>query len=209
MPQLTMIFDAEGTPLPESTVAEGFRLRTVADSELVPYNELRGSVKFAAWDTEKLRNFRSKVLPDGILLIEETATGRFAASATAETTDMPDHPEIGVLGWVMTHPDFRGRHLGRSVSVAAMHRLYDAGYRAFSLLTDDFRLAAVKTYLELGWKPWLYLEEMEARWRALAAKFGRSFDSLGCLPEKCIFPPRERGHRCPVLADPEIGRTKT
>ena len=187
-----MIFDAENTPLPESAVAAGFRLRSVADSELASYNELRISVDFAAWDAEKLRKFRSKVLPDGIFLIEEVATGRFAASATAETTDMPDHPEVGVLGWVMTHPEFRGHRLGRSVSVAAMRRLYAAGYRAFSRLTDDLRLAAVKMYLDLGWKPWLYLADMEARWRALAEKFGREFDSLGCLPEKCIFPTRQR-----------------
>ena len=190
MPQLKMIFNAETTPLPELTVAEGFRLRTIADSELSLYNELRTSVGFPAWEPDYLQKFRGKVLPDAMFLIEETATGRFAASATAETTDMPALASLGVLGWVMTHPDLRGHHLGRSVSVAAMHRLYEAGYRAFSLLTDDFRLGAVKTYLKLGWKPWLYLEEMEGRWRALAEKFGLDFDSLGCLPEHCTFPPK-------------------
>ena len=190
MPQLKMIFDAETTPLPELTVAPGFSLRTIADSELDPYNELRASVGFSVWEPEQLLKFRSKVLPDSMFLIVDNSTGRFAASATAEKTDMQDHTELGVLGWVMTHPDFQGHHLGRSVSVAAMHRLYDAGYRAFSLLTDDFRLAAVKTYLKLGWKPWLYLEEMEGRWRALAEKFGLDFDSLGCLPEHSTFPPK-------------------
>ena len=97
---------------------------------------------------------------------------------------MPEFPHIGVLGWVMTHPDFRGHHLGYSVSVASMHRLYEKGYRMFSLLTDDFRLAAVKTYLNLGWKPWLYLPEMEGRWRALAETLKRDYDSLGALPER-------------------------
>ena len=72
-----------------------------------------------------------------------------------------------------------------------MHRLYEAGYRAFSLLTDDFRLAAVKTYLDLGWKPWLYLDDMEGRWRALAEKFNRDFDSLGCLPQQTSFPDKK------------------
>ncbi len=191
MPQLRMIFNAENTPLPELTVADGFRLRTIADSELDSYNGLRSSVDFNAWDAETLHKFRSKVLPDSMLLIEEVATGRFAASATAETTDMPEFPQVGVLGWVMTHPDFRGHHLGRSVSVAAMRRLYEAGYRAFSLLTDDFRLAAVKTYLELGWKPWLYLPEMKERWRALAETLKHDYGSLGALPEKCTFPSRK------------------
>ena len=188
MQQLKMIFNAENTPLPELTIAEGFRLRTITDSELDAYNELRTSADFNAWDAETLHKFRSKVLPDSIFLIEEAATGRFAAAATAETTDMPEFPQVGVLGWVMTRPDFRGRHLGRSVSVAAMHRLYETGYRTFSLLTDDFRLAAVKTYLDLGWKPWLYLDDMESRWRDLANIFNRDFDSLGCLPEHCSFP---------------------
>ena len=191
MPQLKMIFNAETTPLPELTVAPGFSLRTIADSELDPYNELRASVGFPVWDPEQLSKFRSKVLPDSMFLIVDNSTGRFAASATAEKTDIQAHSELGVLGWVMAHPDFQGHHLGGSVSVAAMHRLYEAGYRAFSLLTDDFRLAAVKTYLKLGWKPWLYLEEMEGRWRALAEKFGLDFDSLGCLPEQCTFPPRK------------------
>ena len=191
MPQLKMIFNAETTPLPELTVAEGFRLRTIANSELDLYNELRTSVGFPAWEPDYLQKFRGKVLPDAMFLIEEISTGRFAASATAETTDMPEFASVGVLGWVMTHPDLRGHHLGRSVSVAAMHRLYDAGYRAFSLLTDDFRLAAVKTYLELGWKPWLYLEEMEGRWRALADTLKRDYNSLGVLPEQCSFPPRK------------------
>ena len=188
MPQLKMIFNAETTPLPELTVAEGFRLRTIADSELALYNELRTSVGFPAWEPDYLQKFRGKVLPDAMFLIEEISTGRFAASATAETTDVPAFASLGVLGWVMTHPDLRGHHLGRSVSIAAMHRLYEAGYRAFSLLTDDFRLAAVKTYLDLGWNPWLYLPEMEGRWRALAETLKRDYDSLGALPEKCEFP---------------------
>ena len=54
-----------------------------------------------------------------------------------------------------------------------------------------FRLAAVKTYLDLGWKPWLYLDDMEGRWRALAEKFNRSFDSLGCLPQETSFPDKK------------------
>ena len=182
MAQLKMIFNSENTPLPELTIAEGFRLRSIADSELEEYNALRVAVGFPAWDSEALRNFRIKVLPDSLFLIEHSADGRFAASAAAQKTNMAIFPGAGVLGWVMAHPDFRGRRLGCSVCIAAMHRLYDAGYRSFALLTDDFRLAAVKLYLDLGWKPWLYLDDMEARWRELAVKLNRDFDSLGCLP---------------------------
>lgn len=189
MAQLKMIFNAETTPLPELKIAEGFRLRTIQDEELERYNQLRTSVEFPAWEKAYLTEvYRKKVLPDALFLIEETGTGRFAASAGAETTDMPEHPEVGVLGWVMTHPEMRGYSLGKAVSVAVMHRLYREGYRAFSLLTDDFRVAALKTYLSLGWKPWLYLDDMEDRWRAIADVLKKDFDSLGCLPADCTFP---------------------
>ena len=68
MPQLKMIFNAETTPLPELTVAPGFSLRTIADSELNPYNELRASVGFPGWEPDQLLKFRSKVLPDSMFL---------------------------------------------------------------------------------------------------------------------------------------------
>lgn len=188
MPQLKMIFNAVETPLPELTVAEGFVLRPLEDSELDAYNELRESVGFPAWTPEYLAQFRNKVLKDALFVIEDKATGRLCASASAEKTDMADHPELGVLGWVMTHPDYTGKRLGRSVSVAVMHRLYQEGYRAYSLLTDDFRLPAVSTYLKLGWQPLLYLEDMEGRWRALADIFKLDFAALKCLPADAVYP---------------------
>lgn len=188
MPQLKMLFNANKNPLPELEIAEGFYLDTVKDSDLEQYNELRKSVNFPEWTAEYLQTFRGKVLNDAMFVIREKTSGKFCAAATAETTDMKEYPQIGVLGWVMTHPDFRGHHLGKSVSIAAMHKLYAENYRTFSLLTDDFRLAAVKTYLNLKWQPWLYLDDMEGRWHALAEKLERNYDDFNCIPEKTDFP---------------------
>ncbi len=188
---LRMIFNAETTPLPKIALTPEFRLRTIADSELETYNDLRASVEFPRWEFSYLREFRNKVLPDSILVVEEIATGRLAASACAERTDFPEHPELGVLGWVINHPDFRGKRLGRSVSAAVMHRLYAVGYRNFSLLTQDFRLPALHVYLDMGWKPWLYKEDMRERWRMIAKNMGLKGEIPGCLPENPEFlPPR-------------------
>ena len=183
MPQLKMIFNSNTAPMPELIIPEGFTLRALRDGDLAAYNRLRASVEFNTWTAEELAAYRKKALPEGSLVIVSDQTGEFAASAGAETTDMPEYPRFGVLGWVMTDPKFNGHHLGRVVSVAAMHRLHQAGYRIFTLLTDDFRTPALATYLKLGWRPWLFEGDMEARWRAIAARLGRSFESLHAVTD--------------------------
>ena len=95
---------------------------------------------------------------------------------------------------MIAHPDFRGKHLGKAASVAAMHHLYRAGYRAFSLLTDDFRAAALKTYLSLGWRPWLYLEDMEERWRKIAEVLNMNYVDFDALPLEFNFPGKADGN---------------
>ena len=181
MEQLRMIFEADNTELPVLSVAEGFRLRTISEGDLEKYSALRVSVDFSAWTQEDYRNYQQSVLPEGLFLIEEISSGKFAASAGAERSAQTD---TGVLGWVIAHPDFRGKQLGRAVCVAAMQRLYQEGYRKFLLSTDDFRIPAIKTYLKMGWKPLLYQDDMEPRWRSIADKVECSFESFQALSSK-------------------------
>jgi len=46
-----------------------------------------------------------------------------------------------------------------------MQRYASAGYRHVYLKTDDWRLPAIKTYLKLGFLPFLFSPDMEGRWR--------------------------------------------
>ncbi len=172
--------------MPPVALAAGFRIRAVEASELEIYNRLRVCVSWPGWEPGQWENFRKKALPGGVLAAEECSTGRLTASACAESTDFPEYPELGVLGWVICDPEFSGRRLGRSVSVAAMHVLRAAGYRKFSLRTDDFRTAALKTYLRLGWRPWLWAEDMEARWRAIAAALAMNYDDFHPLAADAV-----------------------
>ena len=191
MAQLKMIFNAETTPLPRREIPAGFRLRALAENELELLNGLRLSAGFVSWTPDQLRQLFERALPEGILLFEDTAAGRLAASATAAASKLADHSGHGSLDWVMAHPDYRGRHLGSAVCTLVMQKLYAAGYRTFVLLTDDHRLPAITVYLRLGWHPWLYQEDMGSRWRIVAEKLDRSFDSLGALPPDSVFPARQ------------------
>ena len=73
--------------------------------------------------------------------------------------------------------------LGAAVSAKVTNRLVEEGYSTPGLETEDFRLAAINIYLKLGWRPYLYLDDMESRWRTTYERLGRPF-----LREQCLDP---------------------
>ncbi len=191
MGQLRMIYVANGeTPLPEVKLAPGFSLRCLCKDELPAYNELRRKTDFEEWDGKTFDSETAPQLSGGHLVIVETATGRLAASATAEKPVPAHFHGLGLLGWVMCHPDFRGQRLGYAACAAVMRLLHVHGFRAFILATDDFRVPAVKTYLNLGWQPWLTEPGMAGRWRELADVYKCSYESFRPLPAT-FEPPRK------------------
>lgn len=78
-------------------------------------------------------------------------------------------PHLHMVGVLQGH---RGKKLGYWASLAAMHQLAREGAKEVSLLTDDFRLAAVKTYLGLGFEPYLVHENQRERWPKTFAALG-------------------------------------
>ena len=57
-----------------------------------------------------------------------------------------------------------------AVSAAATTRLIEEGYRHIHLYTEDWRLAALKVYLKLGYIPLLYAPDMLERWRIICTQ---------------------------------------
>jgi len=86
--------------------------------------------------------------------------------ATAAAWQVDSVPaDTGYLHMVGALPAYKGRQLGRVICLAALHRLQQEGFSKVGLNTDDFRLPAIKTYLELGFVPDLSIHEsMQARW---------------------------------------------
>lgn len=187
MSQLRMIYLVDNSsPLPDPAPAEGFVLRNTDKSELAAYSALRLSAGFNEWQESDYDDLSTRLVDgrNGHFVIEEIATGRMVAAADAVVVQTELLDGMGVLGWVMSSPDYRGKRLGYSVCAAVMQHLAKHGFHALQLSTDDHRVPAIKTYLNLGWRPWLYEPDMEERWRALAEICGRSFESLRALPEK-------------------------
>lgn len=134
-----------------------------------------GLAGFSGWDGAKLRQWLDRTLPDGLFFAVHLPSNLIVASAMAVHNPNPDHPFGGELGYVAGDPAHRGKGLGLAVCGAVVRRFLRAGYRHIYLKTDDHRLAAIKTYLRLGFQPYLFREDMLARWEAVCRQISWPF----------------------------------
>ncbi len=171
MKQLHMVYLAEyGMPaMPK--VADGFTLRPYRHEDEKSYLALRVASGFTEWNSRALFEYMQRVLPDGCMVIAD-ADNNIVAAATAQLYTQTLWPYNGVIGWVMSTPEVRGKGLGKAVVAAATRRLLTYGFKRAMLTTDDFRDAAVAVYLKLGWRPWMVDDDMPARWAAMYEKLG-------------------------------------
>jgi mycothiol synthase len=68
------------------------------------------------------------------------------------------------------------------VCAEVTRRLLSAGYREIYLQTDDWRLPAIKTYLNLGYVPLLCEPDMEERWRLVCRNLDLGYEDVGARP---------------------------
>ena len=93
--------------------------------------------------------------------------------ATASAYERPAFlPGASMIHYVATRPAHAGKRLGHAATLAALHHMVAEGWKAAWLSTDDFRLAAIKVYLDLGFRPLVGDESHRSRWPAVFAKLG-------------------------------------
>ncbi|MBV7331728.1 GNAT family N-acetyltransferase [Chloroflexi bacterium TSY] len=160
---------------PEVHVPAGYTLRTHQPGDEPGFYKVMDLAGFKDWDDGVLRPWLSKILPDGWFLIIHQKSEEIVATAMANHNPKDLHPFAGELGWVAANPDHGGKGLGMAVCASVVRRLLKGGYRHFYLNTDDWRLPAIKTYLKLGWVPFLYEPDMEERWRDVCRQLDWEF----------------------------------
>lgn len=91
----------------------------------------------------------------------------------ATTTAFFMDNETPLIHMVAANPEVKGKGLGLSMTLYALHKLKsEMGDRKMlgRLRTDDWRLPAVLCYLRAGFQPVLFDVGMEERWRAICEK---------------------------------------
>ena len=169
MSQLKMHFSAAriaATPAP--VVPAGFQLRSYRPNEDDEgYIRLMHSAGFTSWSVESIQRTRARALPEGLFFLVDERTGTLACTAVANRAGIPGYSDGGEFGWLATAPEFRGRGLSRVIHDAVVRRYRQEGYQNLYLLTDDFRLPALKLYLGKGWEPIVCDDDAQARWAAV------------------------------------------
>ena len=176
-------------------LAEGYRLRTYRYGDGGSYLALMKRVGFD-WDEKMLNRTLNSMLPDGLFFVEHEATASIVATTVAGHGSSAFHPMGGELGWVGVDPEHRGKRLGIVVCDAVLRRFIEAGYQDILLRTDEYRLPALKTYLDLGFRPLIRDDEMAERWTIAFGSLGMSAADLEtCAVEAKVSDSARDGYR--------------
>jgi mycothiol synthase len=151
--------------LPPLIVPDGFAIRTWRDGDEIAWGAIMdppGAIPIlGGWTPQAVRtrhvdhpSFRPEWTFLVVPINDPDGTPIASATSWREVGAQPGH---GAIHMVAALSAWRGRGLGRAVTLAAMHALAARGDVTATLKTDDWRIAAIRTYLGLGllpvWRP--------------------------------------------------------
>lgn len=160
---------ASSTPLARLSLPDGFSITRYSK----PEDELEwieccknGLVADDAAGKERFErdvvNRKDVNFPDDVLFLD--FNGEHIATATL--TRCPEKNSAG-LHMVGMKSEYRGRGFIKYLNNAAVKILVDDGVDYVDLLTSEWRVNAIRSYLSQGFLPVEYAEGMEERWRSV------------------------------------------
>ncbi len=158
--------------LPElPLLPEGYILRAAEPADDYQLAELLGAAfPDSEWSAERAKKeftedpnvFKTFVIEKGDVLV----------AASTVLLSPKDMPGTGIVHWVGGLPAEKGKRFGYVVVLATLHEFVRIGCKDSLLRTDDIRLPAIKTYLNLGFKPDYIDDTHRARWSAVYTNLG-------------------------------------
>ena len=125
--------------------------------------------EFTVDDWQKVILDREGYRPDRVFFIREKLSGEICATASAVRGGGAEH---GYLHFVGVRPKWAGRKLGFYVSCVATESFKADGCTDAALNTDAHRLAALKTYLRIGYRPQARHEAHGEIWKKVLGQIG-------------------------------------
>ena len=158
---------------------EGYSIRIYKPGDEFRFFELMQFGEFGPWDDDKLTYNLNRIIPAGWFFIDCMSSQRPVATAMCLHNYSGDAPFTGDVGWLACDPDHRGKGLGFPITAYVTNRFLAAGYSMIQLHTEYYRLAAIKTYLKVGYVPVVNNDSMKVMWRDICQSLDWDFS-----PEK-------------------------
>jgi len=158
--------------VPAIPVPEGYLLRTFRDGDEADLGRIYQASDLGSETAEAVRERMfgdACFTPERLIVVEHEG----GLVATAAAWIKPHDPGVGYLHMVGVLPGHRGKKLGALVTVAAIRYTHQEGFAVQRLETDDWRVPAVKLYLDLGYYPLSLDDTHPGRWQALAEQLNR------------------------------------
>jgi len=140
-------------PIPAPAMPKGFDVRSMMGEQDVL---ARASVQYAGYASEApfekylqryLDFMRSSVYDPALDIVTVCPDGRFGSFCIVWTDPVNG---VGLVEPVGTHPEFRGKGLGKAVVYAGLRRLQERGMHTAILCTSENNIPAVKLYESIG-----------------------------------------------------------
>lgn len=171
LPQLRMGYTPAAPPAVDG-LPSGYQLRTFQVGNEQGWLELlNANGELGEWNLERIAG----VLGGGLKKQFFVAAGAQLAACAGVHNALLDGVEYWEIGWVASHPAHRGRGLGGQVTAAAVEYALTLPPRPIILRTDDFRLPAIKVYLQLGFAPLFDHPSYPERWRLITTRLGPGY----------------------------------
>jgi mycothiol synthase len=157
--------------LPPLAVPAPYRLRTYREGDEAAWAEIMNTGIGEGWTAERCREFLiqpPQFRPDGLFFaVRSEVDAEVVAGTTCAWRTSPEEHQTGIVHMVCVRPEDRGHRLGYWLTLAALWHFRELGFERARLSTDDFRLSAIRAYLELGFVPAITDPSHPQRWRAV------------------------------------------
>lgn len=208
VPQLRMVRPTL-EDLPSAILPDGYSWRTFHSGDEAAWIDLLHTGDFGTWDAARLAKLlageRAPLPPECVVFLTQNDVPIGVAGAFL-------HPDGVELGWVVIHPKHRGRGLCRPLCVLTLEAGRRAGGVKAFLKTEDYRPAAIRTYIGLGFTPEMTAPAHPAWWKAYQEiVIEQSSPALIFRPlsesdlDELLFSPRSRPHGANRLSKQQLG----
>jgi len=158
--------------LDEIIIPEGYQLRTYIEGDQEAWIEIIKAtfpIGGLDWNVDR---FQREFLDCPQFRYNSLFFATYEGEPVGTTCAWIEPSNEGLLHMVAVLPEHQGKRLAYVLCLSAVHYFKEKGFETVKLNTDDNRLPAIKTYLNLGFVPEYIDESHKELWSVVFQKLG-------------------------------------